>query len=65
MTSERLKRRDFFALVFISKSISTKLLIKLLIIIIKIHFSANISKIILKRHNLTAKYIQKTDKAIT
>ena len=31
MTSERSKRRDFFALVFISKSISKKLLIKIII----------------------------------
>ena len=29
MTSERSKRRDFFVLVFISKSISKKLLIKI------------------------------------
>ena len=34
MTSERSKRRDFLSLIFISKSISKKLLIKIIVIII-------------------------------
>ena len=34
MTSERSKRRDFLSLIFIAKSISKKLLIKIIIIII-------------------------------
>ena len=32
MTSERSKRRDFLSLIFISKSISKKLLIKIVVI---------------------------------
>ena len=37
MTSERSKRRDFLALVFISKSISKKLLIKISIVYLFIY----------------------------
>ena len=39
MTSERSKRRDFIALVFISKSISKKLLIKISIVYLFIYLS--------------------------
>ena len=46
MTSERSKRRDFLSLIFISKSISKKLLIKMIIIIIII-ISINIIIIII------------------
>ena len=41
MTSERSKRRDFLSLIFISKSISKKLIVIIIIIIIIIIIKSN------------------------